>query len=313
MSSPAGIFAKDQAKDASGGSSQYMSFIINGCAYAIPLSQVAEITPYRQLNLMPHMPESVEGLLDLRGHVLPVICLRTRMHLPKKETNVNDSILLIDHEGSRLGFLVDQVESVITTTPEQQMPVSLLLEGQDGVWVREILLLNGKVVLVLEPASLVRISQGNAAKVTDQKVLDIQVDDDVEEKLDEGLRSLIAMAKPAQDSGRVGPQIQSLVSRTETEVAKVLECVESMLADTDHVFTGVGRFRQEVAIEGLKGYDENLTELDQVAQDLQSNVFDVIQQLQFQDIVRQKLERVMRHIAGMHMVISDGFGCHTRT
>jgi purine-binding chemotaxis protein CheW len=290
-----------------------MSFVINGSTYAIPLTQVAEITPYRELNQMPHMPESVEGLLDLRGHVLPVICLRTRMHLPKKETNEGDSILLIDHEGSRLGFLVDQVESVITTTQEQQMPVSPMLEGQDGVWVREILLLNGKVVLVLEPESLVRISQGDAKKSFERVSLDIQVDDDVENKLDEGLRSLIAMATPNQESGRVAPQIQSLVSRTETEVAKVLECVESMLSDTDHVFTGVGRFKQEVAIEGLKGYDDNLSELDQVAKDLQANVFDVIQQLQFQDIVRQKLERVMRHIAGMHNVISDGFGCHTRT
>nr|AGS53489.1 hypothetical protein [uncultured bacterium contig00038] len=209
---------------------------------------------------------------------------------------------MIDHDGSRLGFLVDQVESVITTTDEQQRPVSQLLEGNDGTWVREILLLNNRVILVLEAESLTRISRGESVP---QQVADPAVTDDLELKLDEGLRSLLALSSSRKEDTIV-PQLESVVQHTEAEVIKVLEKVELMLTSTDTIFTGLGRFKQEVAVSGMQGWEEKMSELDQVSQDLQMNIFDVIQQLQFQDIVRQKLENVLRHIAGMANVISDG-------
>ena len=285
--------------------SQYMSFLIDGHTYAIPLSQVAEITPFRELNRMPHMPESVEGLLDMRGQVLPVISLRTRMDLPKKESHEGDAILIIDHQGSKLGFLVDQVESVITTSEGQKAEVSPLLEGSDGVWVREILLLGARIVLVLEPASLSRLSLGESEKTRQEKTA-VQVDD-VELMLDEDLKNLLTLAG-GKEKEKIYPQLESVVSRTEQEVAKVLERAESMLAYTDRAFAGLSAFRQEVAMQGLPGYDERLAMLDEATNKVQNGVFDLIGQLQFQDIVRQKLEKVLTHISGMHNVISTGLG-----
>jgi len=302
MSSVIGTQSTAQNLGAGGTLSQYMSFLINDRSYAISLSQVAEITPYCELNQMPHTPKCVEGLLDLRGQVLPIVSLRTIMRLPKKETHKADSIIILTHEGSRIGVLVDQVESVITANEEHQMNVSPLLEGRDGTWVKEILLMNGKVILVLEPESLLRISQNEAL---DQTLAHVFVDDqDIELKLDEGLRNLIALADSKPDE-KVVPQIESVINHTEQEMSKVIERIESMLSSTDAIFTGIGRFKQEVAIDGLKGFD-GLGELDKTAQELQDRIFDVIQQLQFQDIIRQKLERVLRYIMAMNNVISTG-------
>ena len=290
---------KTQGTDSS--VSKYMSFLINQRTYAVALSHVAEITPYVELNQMPHTPDCVEGLLDLRGHVLPVVSLRTKMGLPKKERHESDIILILTHNDSRIGVLVDQIESVITASEEQQAPVSPLLEGTDGVWVQEIVLLNGKVVLVLEPSSLVRISQADAPpEQLDDKL------DDIEHLLDDGLRKLIAMASDSRGDVKIAPQIENTIAHSESEMTKVLDRVEAMLASTDTAFSGIARFKQEVAIGGLKGYDSGLTELDGVTQKVQDNVFELIQQLQFQDIVRQRLERVLRHIMGMHGVISNG-------
>jgi len=301
MSSAVGTHTTEQDKGVGATTlSQYMSFLINNRSYAISLSNVAEITPYRELNQMPHTPKCVEGLLDLRGHVLPVVSLRTKMGLPKKENRESDNILILTHDDARIGVLVDQVESVITASEEDQVSVNPLLEGQEGTWVREILLLNGKVILVLEPESIVRISESER---TNQKLATIQVND-LEMMLDEGLRNLIALADSRGDE-KIVPQIETVIEHTESEMTKVIDRVEAMLTSTDSVIAGVGIFKQEVAMTGTKEFD-GLGELEKVSQELQDKVFDVINQLQYQDIVRQKLEKVLRHIVAMNDVISHG-------
>ncbi|HLP30631.1 MAG TPA: chemotaxis protein CheW, partial [Geothrix sp.] len=61
---------------------RFMTFFLDGRQYGLPLRHVAEITPLRDLNKLPHMPRAVEGILDLRGRVVPVVNLRARMSLP---------------------------------------------------------------------------------------------------------------------------------------------------------------------------------------------------------------------------------------
>jgi purine-binding chemotaxis protein CheW len=280
---------------------QYMSFMVEERAYAIPLSEVAEITPYRELNQMPHMPKDVVGLLDLRGAVLPVISLRARMGLPRKATHTGDTILILAHQGARVGMLVDLVESVITVTEEQHANLSPLLEGKDGKWVQAILLLKGKVILVLEPEALIDITHlsGARSKLSEH----IHNLEDVEYKLDEGLRSLIAMAGDREE-GSIVPQLRHVINHNESEVTKLMERVESMLVSTDTTFTSIAQFRQEVAMAGITVFSTDIVALDKISQEVQFSIFDVIQELQFQDIVRQKLERVLVHIISMQDVIS---------
>jgi len=287
---------------------QYMSFVVEGHSYAVPLSDVAEITPYRELNHMPHMPKNVVGLLDLRGVVLPVITLRMRMGLPLKESHAGDMILLLAHQNSRIGVLVDQVESVITATPEQHGQISPLLEGSDGNWINAILLLDGRVILVLEPSALLQMSpekdpRDDGSGTEHGGGVDTS---EIERKMDEGLRELIAMAG-AREDGKIVPILDAVIGHNETEVAKVLERVEKMLTFTDSAAVGVSKFKQEVAMCGINNFDGVIAELEKTVQGVQSTIFEVFDQLQFQDIVRQKLEKVLHHILGMQGVISDGF------
>jgi purine-binding chemotaxis protein CheW len=91
---------------------QFLSFKLDGQVYAVPLAQVAEITPLLELNRIPHMPKSVEGLLDHRGQVLPVINLRKRMNLGEQETSLSRNIVVLNlGGGSPVGILVDTVDA----------------------------------------------------------------------------------------------------------------------------------------------------------------------------------------------------------
>ncbi|MFN7958413.1 MAG: chemotaxis protein CheW [Holophagaceae bacterium] len=281
---------------------RFMTFFLNDRAYGLPLEHVAEITPFRELNKLPHMPRSVEGILDLRGRVVPVVNLRVRMSLPPLDPSKTGTILVLDLAGTATGLLVDAVDAVVSIPDSDLVPASPLLAGLDGAWCEGFIVQGERVVTLLD-AALIAIqgmgrTQGREALAARS----------LEERLDDGLRRLIEMAPPKeQGEHRVLPQIETSISYTEQEMAKVLERVEAMLASTDRVFQGLGYLKQEAGLGRLKGHERDIADLERTNQEMQDAVFALIQQMQFQDIARQKLERVMAHLKGMQVAISGKF------
>ncbi len=281
---------------------RFMTFVLNERTYGIPLRHVAEITPLRELNRLPHMPKAVEGILDLRGRVVPVMSLRERMSMPPLEASQIPTILVLDLAGSATGLLVDAVDAVLTVAEEDLVQASPILAGLGGAWVEGFIVQGERVITLLDAALIANLgpgrTQGREALATRS----------LEERLDDDLRRLIDMAPTKdKDEHRVIPQIESSVNYTEQEMAKVLERVETMLASTDKVFQGIGRLKQEAGLGKLRGQEGAIAELEATNQEMQNTVFALIQLMQFQDIARQKLERVMAHLKGMQVAISGKF------
>jgi len=284
---------------------QFLSFKLDGQVYAVPLAQVAEITPLLELNRIPHMPKSVEGLLDHRGQVLPVINLRKRMNLGEQETSLSRNIVVLNlGGGSPVGILVDTVDAVITAATEQLVPASLLLTGPEGAWVSNFILLEERIIALLNTGF---ITAFHGARTQLNAAVSQDLDQDL--ALDRGLKELIDLAPPkaVADGARIIPQMEEAINHTEQEMAKVIDCVESMLAGSDKGFQALVRLKQEAALGRLKGEEKTLAEIERVGTELQDRVFALIQQLQFQDIARQKLERVLNHIRGLQMIVGAKF------
>jgi len=281
---------------------RFMTFFLNDRTYGLALEYVAEITPFRQLNKLPHMPKSVEGILDLRGRVVPVVNLRARMSMPPLDPSKTSTILVLDLAGTATGLMVDAVDAVVNIPSEDIVPASPLLAGLDGAWVEGFIVQGERVVILLDAAMIANHGIGRPKGKAALASLSL------EERLDDGLRKLIDMA-PSISEGehRVLPQIESSISYTEQEMTKVLDRVEGMLQSTDQVFHGIGILKQEAGLGKLRGHDGDLADLERTNQQMQDAVFSLIQQMQFQDIARQKLERVMVHLKGMQGAITGKF------
>jgi len=282
---------------------QYLGFHLAGQVYGVPLAQVAEITPYKPLNQIPHMPRSVEGLLDLRGQVIPVISLRSRMGLESQGTGLSKNIVILDlGTASPVGMLVDAVDSVITASPDEMVAASSLLAGPDGAWVLGFIVQAERIIALLD-SRLITTFQTNRVQLNKADLID------EEQRLDEGLRELIdhAPLKADGDHHRIIPQMEEAIAHTEREMGKVMDRVEGMLTGTDLGFQGLVRLKQEAGLGHLKGAEGTLAELEKVGTDLQDQVFALLQQLQFQDIARQKLERVLNHIRGLQVIVGSKF------
>jgi purine-binding chemotaxis protein CheW len=283
---------------------QYLSFHLAGHSYAVPLAQVAEITPHRDLNQIPHMPRSVEGLLDLRGQSIPVINLRLRMGMEPLASGQSLNIIVLDMgSATNVGLLVDRVESVVNATREQMVAASALLAGPDGAWVQGFIVQEDRITALLDPRLITTFHTARAHG------LGLHTGHDADEALDHGLEELIAAApfRVDADASRIIPQMEEAISHTEQEMEKVLDKVEAMLADTDKAFQGLVRLKQEAGLGHMKGLEPVLAQMDALGTRLQDEVFDLIQKLQYQDIARQKLERVLNHIRGLQVIVGSKF------
>ena len=290
-----------EGHQALGGIIQFLTFLLVGQSYAVPLSEVLEITQNMELSRMPHMPKGVEGILDLRGSVLPVINLRVRLGLAPQDCGLFENILILDLAGRPTGVLVDRVDFVVGARQDQIISASGLLAGPEGGWVKGFLQFKNRIIGILDTRPLSAHHSHSLAAA--------YIHEDLDKKLDESLLKLIELAPHKDQSGevRIIPQMEEAISHTEEEMEKVVAKVEAMLGGADRAFRGLARLKQEAQLGRFSGEEMTISDIEKVGQMIQDQIFELLQQLQFQDIARQKLERVLSHIRGMQMVVGQKF------
>lgn len=92
---------------------QYVSFLLDDEEYGIEIMKVQEIIRFTQLTRVPHSSEFVEGVLNLRGRVIPVVDLRKRFGLESADRDRSTRIVVVEVSGRTIGMIVDGVSEVI--------------------------------------------------------------------------------------------------------------------------------------------------------------------------------------------------------
>jgi purine-binding chemotaxis protein CheW len=99
------------------GMAKYLTFTLAEEVFALDISKVLEVLDYTPITRVPRMPESLLGVINLRGSVAPVVDLRLRFGMTRTEKTVNTCIIIaevtVDSESRILGALVDSVREVI--------------------------------------------------------------------------------------------------------------------------------------------------------------------------------------------------------
>lgn len=86
--------------------------------YGVAIQAVHEIVKVPEITEVPDAPVFLEGVINLRGKIVPVVDLRKRLRLGKSERTRATRILIIENAGKRVGLLVDSVTEVIKVQPD---------------------------------------------------------------------------------------------------------------------------------------------------------------------------------------------------
>lgn len=92
---------------------QLVSFNLGDEEFATDIMNIQGINRMVEITKIPNTPEYVEGIIDLRGKVIPIIDLRKRIGLPITDYNNNTRFIVIELEQSVVGFIVDSVNEVL--------------------------------------------------------------------------------------------------------------------------------------------------------------------------------------------------------
>ena len=101
---------------------QLVSFQLGPEEYAIDILGVQEIIRIVEITHVPNAPHFVEGVVNLRGKVIPIINLRTRLGLSSAEHTKDTRIIVVEVAHLILGFIVDSVEEVLRLPGESIEP-----------------------------------------------------------------------------------------------------------------------------------------------------------------------------------------------
>ena len=82
--------------------------------YGVSILQVQEIKRITQITRVPHTPEYIKGVINLRGSVLPVIDLKKRLNLPEQQSTEDARIIIVKVNEISVGMMVDAVSEVMT-------------------------------------------------------------------------------------------------------------------------------------------------------------------------------------------------------
>jgi purine-binding chemotaxis protein CheW len=141
---------------------RFVTFEVDGRAYGVDIASVREIICWSDVTPLPHQPEHMLGVLNLRGAIVPVHDLRARLSGERSERG-RDSVVLIVEIGAHVaGILVDAVSDLLRVAPDairQQRqraaaPGAGFIAGLVGAE-------EGRLVILLDPAAL--FGAGDAA------------------------------------------------------------------------------------------------------------------------------------------------------
>jgi purine-binding chemotaxis protein CheW len=129
---------------------QLVSFNIGEEEFGVDILKVQEINRMLNVTRVPNAPEYVEGVINLRGKVIPVVDLRKRFGLPPKEHDKNTRIIVIELSGKTVGFVVDSVKEVLRIPKSVTEPPPALATNINSDYITAVGKLDDRLLTLLD-------------------------------------------------------------------------------------------------------------------------------------------------------------------
>jgi purine-binding chemotaxis protein CheW len=129
---------------------QFATFYVGHMLLGVDIKVVQEINRQSEITQVPHAPEYVRGVINLRGEVATVVDLRTILGLPKSNSNQQTRNLIVHHQGEAIGLLVDQISDILTLRDDEINPPPTNVDGVDGRLMSGVCTLESEIVVLLD-------------------------------------------------------------------------------------------------------------------------------------------------------------------
>jgi purine-binding chemotaxis protein CheW len=139
------------------------------CEYGVPITKVQEIIPMTIPTRLPQAPAFVEGIINLRGRIIPIIDLKKRFEMGSSEVTSETRSVVVEVEGHTVGIIVDEVSEVLRLATENIEPAPSIIGGIAAEYLTGVGKVDDRLLILLdmdkilsegEKAELVTVGQG---------------------------------------------------------------------------------------------------------------------------------------------------------
>ncbi len=129
---------------------EIVSFAIGEQAFCLDIGHVLEIRGWTSTTTLPHAPDYVVGMMNLRGAVLPVIDLSMRLGLGKTIPESRHVIIIAHIDEKSVGFLVDAVSNIITVNTDEIKATPEVSSSKTAAFIRGVYTLDDTIVRAID-------------------------------------------------------------------------------------------------------------------------------------------------------------------
>ncbi|MBD3306819.1 chemotaxis protein CheW [candidate division KSB3 bacterium] len=159
----------NQTTPGDAGEIQLVSFLLGGEEFGADILIVQEIIRMTPITRVPNAPHFVEGVINLRGKVIPVIDLRKRLNVSERPEDTRKvRIIVADIGGKITGFIVDAVSQVLRIpTNSIEPPPSIVVAGIESEYITGVSKLDDRLLILLDFTKI--LTKDEQRKLTEVK------------------------------------------------------------------------------------------------------------------------------------------------
>ncbi len=133
---------------------QFVGFRLDREDYAIEITRIREIILMKPITRLPQVPDAIEGLINLRGSVIPIVNLRKRFGLPARPFDDETRTIVVTVQDRTVGCIVDEVTEVMRISGDQVQPVPISMAALARRFIAGLARLDDRLLIILDTDKL---------------------------------------------------------------------------------------------------------------------------------------------------------------
>jgi purine-binding chemotaxis protein CheW len=129
---------------------QLVTFKLENEEFGVDILKVQEINRMLTITKIPNAPSFVEGVINLRGKIIPIVDLRKRLGFNSRAYDKSTRIIVVELEGLILGFIVDSVSEVLRVSESTVEPPPSIMGGIESDYIEGVGKLDDRLLILLE-------------------------------------------------------------------------------------------------------------------------------------------------------------------
>jgi purine-binding chemotaxis protein CheW len=118
--------------------------------YGLDIMLVNAIEKYSDMVRVPNAPTFIQGIINIRGEVIPVYSLRKKFGLPERETDENSKLIITKSNDIMMAFAVDSVNEILEIPAEKLNDTPMIVKSNSTAYIKCVANINGRMILLLD-------------------------------------------------------------------------------------------------------------------------------------------------------------------